>query len=655
MPYATNYKQFCQRRLTLIFLLFALAALSGCDKITAMIQPTPSAPGAYTPGQPVDRAGLEQAFRSANYAQAESMATAYVKQSNLTRPDQAAGLRILSLSALRNQHGGVAVAALENWRGLEPGVDEGQEWRSAFFEAAAQLPPAESAGLMQKIQADSSRPQTLRWDAAAFGAEQEWRSGNHQSALDKLAVLYGSAGTHPTRGKAYQAEMEQRLFNNLHGISPYELEKLSAQINTGNVKTYPFALARLESARRYAMDPRTKPLGQEMVDALKPGLLLADPNIVSQWDSVSGPATTAALPAGGQTIVLALPMSGQYGSVSKRIVKGAEVACAEFSAAGSAVNLQVIDTDKPGWVESLAALPDTAIAVGGPLRSSDYSALKTGGAFAKRAVFAFLPRTESGDEGVASWRFFTSPEDQTDAALRFTSSLGINTYAILYPEENYGKRMAEIFTARAPIFGGTVTAQGSYPAQHQDGWIKRVGSFLSGSRGTGHRAIFLPGAWEDMDTLVPSLFYYKETRQVLIGTSIWERSLSSQRFVDARYYTLAVFPGAWDPQGTAPAAEKLRLAMGAEGQNAADYWNGLGYDFARFAATLNLAPGWNPASLNSALASSHGIAWSSAPMRWDASGKNKQELFMFTPAANGFAPLDPAAFKEAYTQAMGGK
>ncbi|MDR2800725.1 MAG: ABC transporter substrate-binding protein, partial [Desulfovibrio sp.] len=330
------------------------------------------------------------------------------------------------------------------------------------------------------------------------------------------------------------------------------------------------------------------------------------------------------------------------------IAAGAKAACAQMSSGGQQVSLIVIDSGQPDWISKIEALPPEATIVGGPLRRDDYSKAKGGGLLARRAFFTFLPSLEAGDEGQKAWRFFSSPKDQVDTLLAFTSRLGIKGYGVFYPDENFGQRMAALFEERALAAGAATVNKASYQPQDQNDWMSAAAGFLAANKkGSVFRAVFLPDSWKNMDIIVPNFFYQNETRQVLLGTSLWEQGLSGSGFVSTQYYGLAVFPGAWNT--ASPSAAKLQGAMLADGKTGADFWSGLGYDFARFSARAGIGQGFTPAAVNSAL-QSLSMEWSIAPIRWD-NGAASQEMHLFTPNSKGFAPVNEQEFRAAYEEA----
>jgi len=88
--------------------------------------------------------------------------------------------------------------------------------------------------------------------------------------------------------------------------------------------------------------------------------------------------------------------------------------------------------------------------------------------------------------------------------------------------------------------------------------------------------------------------------------------------------------------------------MHAEGQQPADFWVALGYDFIRMAALVGpLSPGTSPGDVSARLAqSAASMQWSMAPLSYDATGQVHQSMFLFRPSVAGPVPLDPEGFRE---------
>jgi hypothetical protein len=499
---------------------------------------------------------------------------------------------------------------------------------------------------------NEGRPWGLQADMVLFLALEQWERGDASGGLISLLDFYNAT---PDKGR--RMRLEHDLFTALHDVGDPAISALISLTSPDNEGHYPYALILLEDARRYAENPDHLEAAKEEVAVLQSKNALADPSLFDGWLTVAAAAPVTPLP--GRTLALALPLSGQYGAIGEKVALGAEIARQEFEAAGHTVNIIVIDTEQTAWLAQLAALPQSASIVGGPIRAQDYTAAREYGLTSSRAFFTFLPTLPSAagvDEGSIAWRFFPSPDDQISALLRLTRSLGITSYAVLMPDDAYARRMADLFESRARAAGDAVAGRAVYP-QDQAEWNAFIASFLNTDKnavrppGVGHQAVFLPDSWKNMENLIPNLFYFRETRQVLMGTTLWEQALSAQQFGDPQYYKLAVFPGPWKIKGHSGSAESLRLALARRGTEKAEFWNGLGYDFVRFAATLDIGPIWTGAQVNSLLTRHGFAAWSMAPLRWSPQGKAAQDLFLFTPEVDGYTTVNTDAFRRDFENA----
>jgi len=363
------------------------------------------------------------------------------------------------------------------------------------------------------------------------------------------------------------------------------------------------------------------------------------------------------LPPDSLCLSLALPLQGAAKGIAEKILRGASIAKQELERQGTTAHVRILDTEQPDWLAQLAALPPECALVGGPMQTAAYSAAKKSPAAKGRVFFTFLPQLEPGDEGFAAWRFFPSPQDQADALLSFLQiEMGFTSYGVLYPDEPYGKRMAEIFRQRAALRGATVYTASYTPgaaASWPDAAAKLVGKRNINKTPfptTNLQAIFLPDSWSSADQLLTSLRYNGEDRAVLLGSSLWGEGIQSRPPALPQNYQLAIFPGAWNPGFSGPGSQALRTAL----QDAPpDFWNGLGYDFLRFAAQMKLTAGWIPQTVTRrAMEAQHATAWSMAPLAWDAQGKAAQTLFVFSPVASGFTPVQPDQLKAAWQEAQ---
>lgn len=654
----SSMRHIIKNTLILSLLCALVLGVTGCQK-KLVTTGTPAGTTQPTPPVVTQVSGLaeaERAFQSGDMVRAEQIATALTSRPGLAGNDAPRAWRILALSASANGHVYLTVSALDRWRQFDPQADSREEWQAAWKNALAALPPYDARTRAQAITGDESRPWELRADMQLFLSTRQWESGDAVGGLIPLVELYNA-----NTDKGRRMRLEHSLYTALHDTGEPALSALVALTNLENEGHYPYVLILLEDARRFAENPENLEAATEEVAVLKSKNTLADPSLFDGW--LAAPVAPVVTPLAGRTLAMALPLSGQYGAIGSKVAAGAEIARKEFEAAGYTVNVVLIDTQNAGWTEQIASLPPEVTLVGGPIRAQDYASARERGLTANRAFLTFLPALPSSsgqDEGNVAWRFFPSNDDQIAALLRLTKSLGISNYAILMPDDAYANRMADIFEQHVQRGGDTVIDRAVYPDDQAE-WNKFMASFLHTNKNAtrppnvSYQAIFLPDSWKHMENLVPNLFYFRENRQVLLGTTLWEQALAVQQYGDSHYYGLAVFPGPWKIKGHNASGESLRLALARQGQEHAEFWNGLGYDFVRFAATLDIPAGWTPGQVNATLSRHAFKAWSMAPLHWSPQGRASQDLFLLTPEVDGYGALNMETFRANFEKAWKSK
>lgn len=352
-----------------------------------------------------------------------------------------------------------------------------------------------------------------------------------------------------------------------------------------------------------------------------------------------------------QCLVLALPASGPYANIAARIRRGAKQARQELATANIRLRLENIDTQAGDWLTKLAALPRQCAVVGGPLQSRDYTLARNGNALNERAFFTFLRALPQGEEGGHAWRFFPSQQDQIDALLAFaTDELGIDTYGVLYPTDNYGVHMTALLE-QSLAGRGLPLHKAAYDPAAMDAWTESAARLIAPEESAGNngpvphtpfQALFLPDSWKNMDLLTTSLLYNGEDRLVLLGTTLWEQSLSGKLVPNAEKYALAVFPSAWD---ASRAPKTLQTP-------AHDFWTALGHDFVRFGAQMHLHSRPDASEVTARAGRAAHAVQALAPMSWDDAGVAHQALYMFQVSPTGKASLNLEQFRQTRTATL---
>lgn len=636
--------------------LFALMALfvAGCGGKRSIILQEPVTPQVW---QSERRSPLDEgndALKRGEMAAAERIFGMMTMRTDITPEERLGAWRGYSMAAEANAHPNLALDGLEAWRRLDPSADAGQQWQDIWYRAVSRTSRTESRQRAAAVFGDLARPWGLRTLAGLIVANRQWEGGDISGSLQTLSDLWAQAGAQAgggSGGKPLRAALENRLLDELKPAEQATLDRLAATVTPENEGRYPYNIIALESARRMATANAGSLHALETLTRLQRSGNFTDPDLLG---SVLAPLEQRGMRA-ARTVALALPMSGPFGNIGWKISRGAGAAQWELSRTGVDVEVVVLNTETPDWLDRLSALPPRCTVVGGPLRTGSFNAVRERGLTGQRAFFTFLPQLDGNDEGRVAWRFFTSPDDQIDALLQFTrDTLGVTGYGVLYPDEAFGGRMAALFAEQVRARGATVASSMSYPTGRHQEWNRIAGNFVKVRTvnkypvpGITFEATFLPDSWKNTEMLAPNLFFHGEDRQVLLGTALWEQGLAGQKGVDVRNFGLAVFPGAWNSVQASPAGASLTRTLREAGNlDAPDFWVGLGYDFVRFATTLGLPEkGWTPAEVNRRLAHAQHMQWAMGALHWTADGRASQDLFLFTPAPDGFGPVEPAEFR----------
>jgi len=357
------------------------------------------------------------------------------------------------------------------------------------------------------------------------------------------------------------------------------------------------------------------------------------------------PQPVAPAPATGPCVVLALPSSGTYAAIAGKVRHGAQMAQNELAANGVKLRLETINTEAPDWLQRLDALPQACTVVGGPLQARNYAQAREHGQLEKRAFFTFVPSLEQGDEGARAWRFFPSPQDQIDTLIGFaTTGMNIRTYGAFYPTDAYGVRMTGLME-QSLASQNMLLQKASYNPADPTSWSDAVAPLINAQTPQGSKtpvpqtsfeALFLPDSWKSMEMLTTSLLYNGEDRLVLLGTTLWEQSLSGKTISNADKYALAVFPAAWNQ----PQAPRALQVPGT------DFWNALGYDFVRFAVSMGLDSRLTTQQVTARAQRASKMIWGMAPISWDNAGVAHQKLFLFGVSPTGMTPVNIETFQQ---------
>ncbi|MCK9239714.1 penicillin-binding protein activator [Desulfocurvus sp.] len=632
-------------RAALCGLLLALALLAGCVAKPPLAR-TPDAQS----GVPVRdvEARAAQAFEAGDHATSQTLYSRLLERGGLAPESEALAWQRLADSALAQGQPDTALQALRSLVRLHPRAADGWDYNRALIEALVRSgQPEQARAHLHGLLHDAARPWDLRLRAGLSVARDLWAERRYEDAMRVLERLYADS---PEPSPVPRGQFEAGLLAELQGLDDATLADLVRLTPVQSQWNFPYTIIRLEQARRLGLQEKNWPTAWHILSGISRKGEVADKTLVG---GVLTPLRSRfGMPSGG--VALALPLSGPFAEIGWKVLRGAGAAQWDLLAHGGQMNVQVINTDAPGWLDEVAALPDDCALMGGPLQLDRLHELRGRALLGRRPVFAFLPRLEGAQEGRDAWRLFSSVEDQVRALANLSAgTLGIRRHAVLAPDEAFGQRYVQAFAQEAAARQAEITATGTYPGADPTRWGAAVAALLGVDPRAhkdgrlppdpGFRAVFLPDGWAQARVLAPQFFFYDEDRLLLLGPALWAQGLEQDPGVELNYFRLAVFPGAWWADNPAPGAQALREAMRADGLGAPDLWVALGHDFIQLAQVVAPLPAsWTPRMVNDALAGAAEVPWSMAPMRWDEAGLASQELFLFQPAPGGAAPVDPA-------------
>lgn len=172
-------------------------------------------------------------------------------------------------------------------------------------------------------------------------------------------------------------------------------------------------------------------------------------------------------PVNPSRIVVLLPLSGKFGAAGGQVREA--VTWGWTHGGGSAADLVFADSGAQSATAAAAlekaVLEDGAIAVMGPLLSEEAEAVA---ATADRLHVPLVSLSQGLDDvGRFQWVFQSAvtPRQQITALLDYlTTARGMKSFGVFAPDDDYGKRAADVFTEVAKSRGASVAASASYDA-----------------------------------------------------------------------------------------------------------------------------------------------------------------------------------------------
>jgi branched-chain amino acid transport system substrate-binding protein len=289
---------------------------------------------------------------------------------------------------------------------------------------------------------------------------------------------------------------------------------------------------------------------------MKTGFLRVMPEIFVVFLLLSGPLAMAAsdsavirpdtlnnnfISAPRNAIGVVIPLSGKWESVGHKILKGIEIAGGVFSN-GPAQNIEYIIRDYGNNEDSIPSIineldrTQKVVAIIGPVGEH------AGDIACKEAQARHLPaiiftQAEIPPKiGTYCYRNFLTVDLQAKGLLNAARSMGITRFAVMIPDDRFGKTFAERFQRLSPSFGITILKSITYSPQSVD-FKQQLKTLFSGGKKTpakGRPGDLSSGKGADIEAvlipdnaanaaMIASYISYLNIKNVrLFGPTLWD-------------------------------------------------------------------------------------------------------------------------------------
>lgn len=185
------------------------------------------------------------------------------------------------------------------------------------------------------------------------------------------------------------------------------------------------------------------------------------------------------------------------------------------------------------------------------------------------------------------YRDFVSPEIQMENLVNFvTTHLGFSSFAVLYPENEYGYLYLSLFKNKVREYGGkVVTAIGYLPGTSDFGaQIKKI-------LRKKFEAVFIPDDTLTSTFIISQFAYYNADKLVFLGTALWQDKKFMRKIKG--YCKAVYFPTGFTPQAPQPWVRAFLSDFGSHYHTPPNYLNAQAYEIGRILIYLKKLNGLN--------------------------------------------------------------
>lgn len=290
-----------------------------------------------------------------------------------------------------------------------------------------------------------------------------------------------------------------------------------------------------------------------------------------------------------------LPLSGPYSLYGQEVLNGMQLALGIFAPSEPDAPFELVIRDSgAGPKEALVGLEqlvhdERVLAVIGPLASKTASAVAARAQELQIPIITLTQKEDIPDLGDWVFRNMSTPRQEVETLIaKAFSDLGLRRFAVLYPDNPYGRTLSELFWEQVNLNGGEVSVMESYRPGQTDfsEQILKLGGVAApktrsgadkNTRPTLHfEAVFIPDNAQSVAMITPQLVYHNISEVQLLGTSLWQSPQLISLAAD--YIQGSVFPAGFFAADARPRTQAFVSSYQETFMKAPDLLAATGYD-----------------------------------------------------------------------------
>jgi branched-chain amino acid transport system substrate-binding protein len=332
-----------------------------------------------------------------------------------------------------------------------------------------------------------------------------------------------------------------------------------------------------------------------------------------------------------------IPLSGKWGSVGQKILKGIEMAANVFTA-GQTPDVEYVIRDYGNNEESIPKIIDEldreykVAAIIGPLgeRASDITYREVQARHLPTIMFTQAEMTLQPN--AYCFRNFVTVDIQAKALLGAARSMGITRFAVMSPDDRFGKTFSDAFIKMAPKYNIKVLRTITYAPQNGD-FNQQVKALLASrkkipsEKSADIKAILIPDSASNA-AMIASYLYPKIPNARLFGPMLWDTPEFMK--VGDKYVENAVFLSGFFHASIISSVQNFNQSFTSTFKYAPSIWEASAFDTASILQNILQSQTLSRSDLRERIADVKAYPGVSGITTFSANGSLDKEIYILT-------------------------